>query len=148
GINATRVRTFKFNEPANAEETHFCLPHITVACFLDDKKVFLPAFTEEKVHDPRWKEARKKVKVTVLAEMASDPYKFDIPITITMKNGTQYKKICQSARGETAKHATGQNDGIAKFRDCAEFAGTLSKTRIDEITEMTLALDKVDDISK
>ena len=151
-INFTRSRTFKYAEPETAEQTHFSLPHITVACFLDDKKVFLPSFTIDKVHDPRWREARKKVTVTIDSK-STDMYKFESPITITMKNGQVYRKICQSDRRiktgpDGHDHRFGPEDGIRKYNDCVDFAGTFSRARSQRIAEMTLALDKIDDISE
>lgn len=152
GINYSRSRTLKYDEPATVEETHFSLPNITVACFLDDKKVFLPNFTAAKVSDPRWCEARKKVKVTIDRDGSSDMYKFDSPVTITMKDGKIYQKICHSARGvrsgaDDHNYRLGIEHAMKKYLDCVDFAGTYSRARAEQIAELTLGLDKLGDIS-
>src|SRR5262249_19685633 len=97
-INQARLHSFRYDQPTTAEEARFSLTHMTVACFFD-RNVFLPTFTDEKATDPLWHEARKKVKVTLHPEWPAESYDFDIPVTITMKNGRRYQAICHSVRG-------------------------------------------------
>src|SRR5262249_52202647 len=135
GIHHTRLHSFRYHEPASAEEAHFSLPHITVACFFD-KNVFLSSVTEERVHDARWREARKKVKVTVHQDDGDDN-SFGSPVTMTMKDGKVYRRNCQTPKG---KRRSPDEAGIKKYQDCIDFAGTFSPTRARQIAVMTLGL--------
>jgi len=145
-INYTRSQILKYDQPATAIETRFSLPHITVACFFD-KKVFMPSFTDEKARDPRWQEARRKVKVTIHPDWPEGSHHFDSPVTITLKNGKRYQKIRKAATGDPRDYRFGIEDVMKKYLDCIEFAATLSRARAEQIAEMTLGLEKMDDIS-
>ncbi|MBI4192214.1 MAG: MmgE/PrpD family protein [Betaproteobacteria bacterium] len=146
GINYTASHSLKYDQPETAEETRFSFAHCSVACFFD-KKVFLPSFTTDKARNPRWREARKKVKVTVHPEWPDGYFDcFDSPVTITTKDGKSYTKLCHSARGDPDQRF-GTDDVMKKYLDCMDFAGTFSHARVTQIAEMTLGLDKVEDVS-
>ena len=146
GINHTVSLYLKYPQPENAEQSRFSLEHSTVACFLD-KKVFLSSFTDEKVHDPKFIEGRKKVKVTVHPEWEGGFFTFGSPVTVRLKDGREYTKLCFSARGEPPNRL-GTDEVMKKYLDSVEFAGTFSRERTRKIAEMTLALDKVKDVSE
>jgi len=146
GINKfMRSTSCKYDQPETAEESRYSLTHCTVACFFD-KKVFLPSFTDEKARNGRWHEARSKVKLTVHPEWTDGHFSFDSPVTITLKNGKTYTKLCHKARGDPDMRF-GPNEVMKKYQDCMDFSGIFSRVQTEQIAEMTLALDKVEDVS-
>ncbi|MFC1931327.1 MmgE/PrpD family protein [Chloroflexota bacterium] len=145
-INHTVSLYLKYPQPETGEDARFSLEHSTAACFLD-KKVFLPSYTDEKARDPKFREARKKVKVTVHPEWKGGYFTFDSPVTIMMKNGTEYKKLCVDARGDPSRRL-GSDEVKKKYLDCMDFAGTFSYEKAERAAEMALALDEVKDVSE
>lgn len=145
-INYTLSLYLKYPQPANGEEARFSLQHSTAACFLD-RKVFLPSFSDEKARDPRFKEARQKVKVIVHPEWEDGFFTASSPVTIRLKDGTEYKKVCISARGDPSNKLS-SDEVIKKYMDCVDFAGNLSHERAEKAAEMVLALDEVKDVSE
>ena len=97
-INQTVSMYLKYAQPETGEDARFSLEHSTVACFFD-QDVFLDSYTDEKARDARFKEARKKVKVTVHPEWPGGYFAFESPLTIRMKDGREFKKLCVDARG-------------------------------------------------
>ncbi|UCG54284.1 MAG: MmgE/PrpD family protein, partial [Dehalococcoidia bacterium] len=92
-INHTVSLYLKYSQPETGEDARFSLEHSTVACFLD-RQVFLSSYTDEKARDPKFREARRKVKVTVHPEWEGGYFTFNSPVTISLKDGTEYKRLC------------------------------------------------------
>ena len=145
-INHTVSLYLKYPQPETGEDARFSVEHSTVACFFE-KQVFLSSYTDEKARDPKYKEARKKVKVTVHPEWPNGYFAFDSPLTIRLKDGREYKKICVSARGDPSKRL-GVDEIKKKYLDCMDFAGSFSKEATEKAAEMALALDEIKDVSE
>jgi 2-methylcitrate dehydratase PrpD len=145
-INHTVSLYLKYSQPETGEDARFSMEHSTVACFFD-KQVFLPSYTDEKARDPKFREARKKVKVTVHPEWPRGYFAADSPLTIRLKNGKEYRKICVSAKGDPSKRL-GANEVMKKYNDCMEFAGSFSAKATKKAAEMALALDELKDVSE
>lgn len=144
-INATARVPLRIDRPETGEESRFSLPHATVACFFDDK-VFLESFTDATARDSRWAEARARVKVIIHPEWPIGNFAFDSPVTIKMKDGRVYRKICVSARGDPDKRLSSA-DVMTKYLDCMQFAGIFSSNRVEQAAEMTLAMENLPDVS-
>ena len=145
-INHTVSLYLKYPQPETGEDARFSLEHSTAACFLD-KQVFLSSYTDEKAQDPKFREARQKVKVTVHPEWEGGYFTFNSPVTIRMKDGTEYGKLCVSAKGDPSKRLS-TDEVMKKYLDSIDFAGTFSRGRAEQAAEMTLALDEVKDVSE
>ena len=145
-INQTASLYLKYPQPETGEDARFSLEHSTVACFFD-KQVFLNSYTNEKARDPRFREARKKGKVTVHPQWPKGYFAANSPLTIKMKDGREYKKICVDARGDPSKRLS-SDEIMKKYMDCMDFAGTFSHEATEKAAEMTLALDKVKNVSE
>ena len=145
-INHTVSLYLKYPQPETGEDARFSLEHSTVACFLD-RQVFLSSYTDEKARDPRFREARRKVKVTVHPEWEGGYFTFNSPVTIRLKDGTEYKKLCVYARGDPSNRLS-LEEVMKKYTDCIEFAGTFSREAAEKAAEMTLKLDEVKDVSE
>lgn len=145
-INHTVSLYLKYPQPETGEDARFSLEHSTAACFLD-RQVFLSSYTGEKARDPKFREARQKVKVTVHPEWEGGYFTFNSPVTIRLKDGTEYKKLCVDARGDPSNKLS-LEEVMKKYMDCIEFAGTFSREAAEKAAEMTLELDEVKDISE
>ena len=145
GINQTVGLYLKYSQPESAEDARFSLEHSTVAAFFG-KDVFLPSYTDEKAQDPKFREARKKVKVTVHPEWERGYFAFESPVTIKMKDGTEYKKSALIARGDPSMKL-GKDRVMKKFMDCVNFAGILSPKKAEKAAERVFGLEKVKDVS-
>lgn len=148
GINRTVAASFAdIQQPESEDEARFSFAHHTVACFLEGG-VFLPSFSMERVLDPRWKEARKKVKVVVHPDLPLGTYEtYDSPLSIHMKDGRVFNRTCRRATGSPDFKRFGPHDVMSKYLSCVEYAQTFSESRAAEIADTTLRMDRVDDIS-
>jgi 2-methylcitrate dehydratase PrpD len=117
-----------------------------VACFFD-QKVFLDSYTDAKARDPKFKEARKKVKVDVHEEWERGYFAFRSPVTIRLKDGTVHEKICIDAKGDPSRRLSA-DEVKQKYMDCIDFAGTFSSTAAEKAAEMALSLDTLEDVSE
>ena len=145
-INQTVSMYLKYAQPETGEDARFSLEHSTVACFFD-REVFLDSYTNEKARDARFKEARKKVKVTVHPEWPGGYFAFESPLTIRMKDGREFKKVCVEARGDPSRRL-GLDEVMKKYQDCIDFAGIYSAKKAKEAAEMTLELDRIKDVNE
>ncbi len=145
GINHTVSLYLKYAEPGTGEDARFSIPHVVAAGFLDGE-VFLPTFTDEKVRDPRFKEARKKVKVVVHPEWPHGYFAYKSPLTIRLKNGSVCEKICVSAKGDPCMRLS-DDEIMKKYMDCITYAGTLPQERAERVAAMALAMEEISDIS-
>ena len=146
GINQTVGLYLKYAQPESAEDARFSLEHSTVAAFFD-KDVFLPSYTDKKARDPKFREARKKVRVTVHPEWPPGYFTFESPVNIQMKDGTEYKKNAVIAKGDPSMKLSKERV-MKKFLDCVDFAGILSRQKAEKAAEMVFALEKVKDVSE
>jgi 2-methylcitrate dehydratase PrpD len=145
-INHTVSLYLKYAQPGTGEDARFSLEHSTVACFFD-RKVFLDSYTDEKARDPKFKEARKKVRVKVHPEWEGGYFSFQSPLTIRLKDGREFKKLCIDARGDPSKRLT-SDEVTEKYLDCVNFAGTLSENMAEKAADMVLNLDKTPNIAE
>jgi 2-methylcitrate dehydratase PrpD len=146
GINHTVSLYLKYPQPETGEDARFSLPHSTVACFFD-QKVFLDSYTDAKAQDPRFAEARKKVKVDVHSEWDNGYFAFDSPVTIRLNDGTTHEKVCVDARGDPSQRLS-TDEVTKKYMDCMGFAGTFARATVDRAADMALSLDRLEDVSE
>jgi 2-methylcitrate dehydratase PrpD len=131
-------------KPRNFVDSQFSLVW-GCATAIVKKRVTLASFTDTAIKDPEVLEVAAKVSVE------HDP-KFDtgglepIYIEITMKDGTVYKKLMETATGSPEKPATFE-ECVAKFYGCIEFSERpMPKENAEKIISMVKDLDKLADI--
>lgn len=145
-INGTVAMYLKYPQPETGEDARFSLEHSTVACFFE-RKVFLDSYTDQKAKDPRFREAREKVKVTVHPDWPEGYFAFHSPVTIRLKNGAEYRKVCIDARGDPSRRLRPE-EVMSKYFACLDFAGTFTRDTAEKAADMTQKLDTLDDISE
>lgn len=131
-------------EPRNGEQARFSLPHILSAVFLDGS-VVPGTFTDGKVNDPRFKEARKKVKLTVHPEFGPGLMAGSNPVTIRTRDGRVLERDCLRAKGDPPDLLT-PDAVMRKFLDNTD--GILSNDRAERAGQRLLALEKEADVSR
>lgn len=137
------LRPVRFHHPENEDQARFSLPH-SLAVLLLDEKVFLDSYNEERVHDPKVKALRDRVKIIVHPEWDLPGISgHDNPVKIRLKDGREFSKVCTSA---DVSMILGTDEIMEKYMGCA--LRVVSKSRAEQIADMVLSLEKVDDISK
>ena len=144
-VNKTLPLYLKYPQPETGEDARFSLEHCTICCFFD-KQVFLDSFTDEKARDPKFIEARKKVKLTVHPEYSPGCIDWRGPVTITKKDGTVLNKVRTSIKGDATDKLT-PNEVMKKYMDCIDYAGNISYKWAEKVSKMVLSLDEVKNVS-
>ena len=131
-------------EPPDGEHTRVSLQH-GVAGVLLEKRADRSIFTEEKRVDPKYKEARGKVKLIPRPDWKIQwPEGFDI-VTIKLKNGQERSVKWEAWRGYHETPMT-TDELIAKFKDAT--SDVLSPAQADRSIELVLNLENLKDISE
>ena len=126
-------------DPPDGESARFSIQH-GVAGALLEHAVGRDTFTDKKAVDPRFKEARRKVKLIVPPE----PIDAD-KITIKLKNGKDYSISVKSWKGHYTSPLTTE-ELLAKFRDAT--GNTLSPNQAERSIELVLNLDGLKDVAE
>jgi 2-methylcitrate dehydratase PrpD len=134
----------RFQHPKDDEEARFSLPHSIACCFLD-KRPWIESYTAERVNDPQVMAFRDRVRVVAHPEWATPelPWGGETPITIRLKDGTEYKKVCPKI---TDPIIVSDEEVTDKYMKCA--LRVLFRSRAEQVAEMVLSLEKVPDISE
>ncbi len=140
----------RFPEPKRGLEGKFSVRHC-VACAILDGKVEIDSFTDEKVNEPRVKEAREKVFTHVVSRW--DP-RFAAgetgsnPVTITLKDGRRLSKRVdrRQMKGTVATNPLSEEELIAKFR--ANALLSLPTAAVNQAIDLWLNLERVDNIAQ
>ncbi len=134
----------RFHHPKDEEEARFSLPHSIACCFLDGKP-WIESYTTERVNHPQVIAFRDKVKIIVHPEWAAPdlPFGGEIPITIRLKDGTEYRKVCPKP---TDPIIVSDEEVMDKYMKCA--LQVLSQSRAEQVAETVLSLEKVQNISE
>lgn len=131
------------DNPTNGEEARFSLPH-SVAVALTGDRVFFESFTVEAVNNPRYRSLWDKVKFTRHEHwIADEVMQHDNPLTIRMKNGSEYTKSCVVHKGDP-REPLSRDELTERFKFCAEQA--MTDSHMDEVASMVFSLDEAADV--
>lgn len=131
-------------EPPDGEHTRVSLQH-GIAGVLLERSAGREIFTDEKLVDPRFKEARKKVKLVPHPEWPEQwPEGYDI-VTIKLKSGEEHSTKWEAWRGYHQTPMT-VDELIAKYKDAS--TDVLSASQVDRSVELVLNLEKVKNIAE
>ena len=143
-VSPVFANTIRYHHPKNEEESRFSLPHSIACCFLD-KKPWIESYSTERVNQPDVNAFRNKVKMVVQPEIV-DPELIlggETPISIRLKDGTEYRKMCPKP---TDPIIVSDEEVMDKYMKCS--LQVLSKSRAKQVAKTVLSLEKVHDISK
>jgi 2-methylcitrate dehydratase PrpD len=140
----------RFPDPKRGLEGKFSIRH-TVACMILDGKVDIDSFTDEKVIDPKVKEARGKVFIHVVSRwdprFASGETATN-PVTITLKDGRCLSNKVERhlMKGTVATNPLSQEELVSKFKANASLV--LSTRAMNQAIDLWLNLEKVGNIAE
>ena len=142
-VSPSFANTVRFHHPKDDEEARFSLPHSIACCFLD-KEPWIESYSTERVNHPQVIAFRDKVKMVVQPEQNDEPIGGgEVPISIRLKDGTEYRKVCPKP---TDPLIVSDEEVMDKYMKCA--SRVLSQSRAEHIAETVLSLEKVQDISE
>lgn len=142
-VSPSFANTVRFHHPKDEEEARFSLPHSIACCFLG-KEPWIESYSTERVNHPQVIAFRDKVKVVVQPEQTYEPVGGgEVPISIRLKDGTEYRKMCPKP---TDPLMVSDEEVMDKYMKCA--SRVLSQSRAEHVAETMLSLDKVQDISE
>jgi 2-methylcitrate dehydratase PrpD len=142
-VNPETANELDLLDPPDAEHTRVSLQHGIAAALLD-KTVDTGSFTEAKWQDPKFREARRKVKVIPRPDLTDKwPEGFDI-VTIRLKNGQEHSARRDAWRGYHKTPMTTE-ELMAKFKEASR--DVLSPERVERSIDTVLSLDEVKDVS-
>ncbi len=150
GTSERALRVLAYPEPATPYQGKYSLPYV-IGCALLDGKVNLKTFTEEKMQDPKVREAQKKVRVFLsdlpiwpgLADVGPDTVFVGNPITIRTKDDRTYTARVDTLRGDPELPLS-DAELLVKYTDCAR--SILTPEEIEKCAELILDLDALPDI--
>lgn len=115
------------------------------AAFLE-KKVFLDSYTDEKVADGKFKEARRKVSVIVHPELGwGSADGFFSMLNVRLKDGRTIKQACEKAKGDPPLYLS-TDEVIARYEACVEHF--LTREQTEKVVSLVLGLDKLKDVGE
>lgn len=136
---------FVRRNPKTVEAARFSVSHVLAGVILG-RPIDLSTFSDEAINDPAYAEADWKITLVMHEERGQIRFEGPDELIIRLKDGTEYRKMCEIARG-SPPHYLNIDDVRGKFRMCADYTGYLSESAIDRICDLVLNLDKVEDIS-
>ncbi|MFC2021424.1 MmgE/PrpD family protein, partial [Chloroflexota bacterium] len=129
-----------YSEAETGFQGKFSMEYVIAAAILD-KNIVLGTFTDEKAHDPKTKEAMRKVKVVVHPEWSPGAI-YTSPVTIRLKDDSVYAKQIDNPGG-SPEAPLSREELAAKYTDCAQ--GVLSAEQIKRSMELILNLEQMKD---
>jgi 2-methylcitrate dehydratase len=131
-------------KPETRETADHSLPYV-IATAIVDGNVLPEAFTIASIKDPRKLEILPKIKVISDPEIDSlFPKVKRARVSITTQDGRSKTVQTDFAKG-SPENPLSDEEIVAKFK--ANAAGVISEKRIDEVLEMSWAMEKIDHIN-
>jgi 2-methylcitrate dehydratase PrpD len=140
-VEVSRFHTnwMRFDEPTNADEARFSLKHVMATAILKGE-VWVESFTNEAVNDPKYQEARRKVKVILHPEWPSTRDAVQAIVTVRLKDGKVFTRKASELR-EPAR-----DELIGNYKRLTE--PVLSPAQQERSLELMLNIEKIDNISE
>jgi len=130
----------RIDEPQNEYEGHFSYKHVLAAAMLTGR-AWIESFTDEAVKDPKYVEARKKIKVTPRPDWPKGRLGTQGIIHLKLKDGRSFTRETT----EEVIRAT-RDEVMAAYRD---FAGEfVSPEKVESSIDMILNLEKVKNVAE
>jgi len=128
----------QYPEPKSEHQGRFSMPHILGTTLLK-KKVWLDTMTDSNVVlDPKFIEARNKIKIELNPDWAAGTEGWRTPVTIKMKDGNVYSKEVNPVRELSSEEL------LDLYREITE--PYMSSDHIERSIDMVMNLEKLDKI--
>lgn len=138
-------RTFRFSDPQFGEQAKFSVEHALGAALVDRKPElsYLRPFSDAGAVDPRYKEARKKIKVILSAGREEGVHTRSAPVTVKLKDGRTYSKSVEVLKG-SPEMPLSKEELVARYRNCVK--GILSSQQMQRSIDLVFNLENLDNI--
>lgn len=129
----------RFDEPSNGDEARFSLKHVLGTAILK-RDVWVESFTNEAVNDPKYKTARRKVKVILHPEWPSSRDAVQAIVTVKLKDGRVF-----SSKAAELKEPT-RDELLSNYKRLTEPLLTLPQQ--ERSLELMLNIEQIDSIAE
>lgn len=133
----------RFDDPANADEAKFSIPHGVAVAVLDDP-VALGSFGANRLEDAEVRALRQKVKVTLHADWKAGNLAQPHPVTIRLRNREPVRGEATGFRGHPP-NLQERDEFIERFRRFGSLV--LADAQVSRCEDQVLNLDGVNDVS-
>lgn len=130
-------------DPVDGENARFSIQHGVAGAILEGK-VGRDTFTDKTAIDPKFKEARRKVKLVVRAA-SGDAHQMADVVTVTLKDGKKFSTSVKSWHGHYTSPLN-REELIGKFKDATN--GILSNNQLEQVIQFVLGLENMNNITK
>lgn len=144
-VNPAVPETLCYAEPTTGEQSRFSLQNSVAAALLGEK-FGQETFTDAKVRDPKFKATRQKIKMIVHPDWEALPQSGVNPVTITLRDGRKYTKVCEFPRGAPPGPPLNRTEIETKYLDCVK--PLLSNTHIAESLGLIWDLENLSDVNR
>ena len=130
--------------PTSPAEARFSMQHALAAVLLEGEPSLI-TFTDEKIHNPKFQETWKKIKVVPHPELEDGIFASGTmgnPVTVKLKNGKKLKKSCIKAHGDPPDLLS-RKEVQQKYRGCV--SGILSQKQAKRAADLLLKLETLPD---
>lgn len=143
-VNPTFPEIIKFPTPKDGDEARFSLHH-SVAAALSGEPITLRTYSDEGVKDPGLQQHWNKTTIVVNDDWPRAMYGDSNPLTVKLKDGRRFDKLCVIAHGDPEDTLSDAEVGH-KFRSCCE--GVLTPNKTQEAEELVWKLDSLDRVDQ
>ena len=142
-VNPTFPEIIKFREPSDGDESRFSLTHCVAAALLREDLSSMRIFSDQGIHDHRLRAQWNKTWVIVNPQWKREILGELNPLTITMKSGQVYEKICVISHGDPGDPLS--NDEVKqKYMRCVE--GIIPDAKAHEAADLVFGLERLDSV--
>lgn len=144
GVGSLAIEVLIHDSPKTSLEGKFSAQFATAISLLD-RRASLDQFTDKKVQDSKTVNLMKKIKMVAHPDLAEIPMPSRSIITIKMKDGREFLKRVDAAKG-SPENPLSKEEIVEKYRDCSE--PVIGREKVDRSIDMIWNLDKIEDINQ
>jgi 2-methylcitrate dehydratase PrpD len=139
-VNPTFPEIIKYPAPKNGDESRFSMHHC-VAAALSREEISIRTFTDEGIRNPKLVEHWPKTRLVVHPEWKRAIMGESNPLTITTKDGREFKKLCVVSHGDPEDPLSNE-EVKQKYMSCV--AGIIADEKAHRGAELIFSLDALD----
>lgn len=143
-MDSLAIEVLIHDSPKTSLEGKFSAQFATAISLLD-RRASLDQFTDKKVQDSKTVNLMKKIKMVAHPDLAEIPMPSRSIITIKMKDGREFLKRVDAAKG-SPENPLSKEEIVKKYRDCSE--PVIGREKVDRSIDMIWNLDKIEDINQ
>ncbi len=143
-VNPTFPEIIKFPQPSNGDESRFSMHHCVAAALMREE-ISLKTFTDEGVKNPALQAHWHKTSLVVHPEWKRAIMGESNPLTITTRDGNEYKKLCVVSHGDP-EDPLSLEEVRQKYMSCVE--GIIADAPARQGADLIFTLEEHKDVAK